>query len=220
MVGLVAFVAILGCKRAAQEVDSGKNAQVVEPNNGSKGLSEPEGKVAGGTVEPTKGSKGPIEPEDYTRNFNALCSWCEQSVDEIDKANRSNPIRGKDLATSKLDFIRGELEGKTVHWRVKVNGIDPEGKVWVGSFHRVQREQANQQGRPKFDRFMLLVKLQKQQHFAGANFAADPVYSIKDVPVSKLRELSIGEFAPMVGTVTKVNYDNCFTIDLAGAKIE
>jgi hypothetical protein len=98
---------------------------------------------------------------------------------------------------------------------MKVIEIDPAGHVQLGSFHPLQSSD-----------IMLSVRLQKPQLDESA---FDPKDTIKNVPMPKLHELSVGEFVLVTGTVTKVNTMTRsmvnyvairFTIDLDGAKIE
>jgi hypothetical protein len=163
---------------------------------------------------PTTGVVITRTPKDLVNDFDGLCNWCEQSVNEIQKETRANPIRGKELAIDKDALIR-ELVGKTVHWRVKVLEIDPAGNV--------QLESQGQHG-------TLSVRLQKPRNIDEPY----PLrYTIKNVPMPKLHELSVGEFVPVTGTVTLASYepvigtvvrpnygDFFFVIDLDGAKIE
>ncbi len=206
---LAALIFILGCKKSAdRQTHTGKdnlNLSVNKDNRATDGNKE---------------SKNAGEPKDYTREFNALCVWCEESVNEIGKIKKANPIRGNELANSKLEYLRREIEGKTVYWRVKVRGIDPAGSVLVESFHRTQHEMINNGHRIKYYDFKLSVPLQEQHSFSGEDLADDPIYRINQVPTSKLRELNIGEFVQMTGTVAKVDYHNSFTIKLDGVKLD
>lgn len=199
-VGLLTLVTLYGCKKQDPPSDAEKKNRVFEVDISSKGSEN---------------------PANFTRNFDALCKWCEQSVVMIKKTNEVNPIRGNELLDSKLDYIRRELEGKTVYWKVKVNGIDLPDKVRVGSFHTIPRDLIDNSGRlwKSFD-YILSVRLQKTHGFEGLNITYDPAYTVKDVPMSKMRELNIGELALLTGTAAKINYNDFFNIVLDGAKIK
>jgi hypothetical protein len=72
-------------------------------------------------------------------DFDGLCNWCDQAANEVQKDTQANPIRGKELDTDKLNALKREPVGKTIHWRMKVIEIDPAGHVRLGSFHRMRR---------------------------------------------------------------------------------